>query len=49
MKKIIITGVNGIICSKLRRRFVDRGYCVVGIDRAESKEKEGNDERGQFE
>ena len=39
MKKIVITGVNGIIGSKLRKRFIDRGYYVVGIDRTESKEE----------
>ena len=48
MKKIVITGVNGIIGSKLSRRFIDKGYYVIGIDRTESKEKQGNDERGQF-
>jgi len=49
MKRIIITGVNGIIGSELRRRFIDRGYYVIGIDRTEPQEKEGNGERGQFE
>lgn len=49
MKKIVITGVNGIIGSELRRRFIDKGYYVVGIDRTEPKEKEGNGGRGQFE
>jgi len=39
MKRIVITGVNGIIGSELRRRFVDKGYYVVGIDRTESKEE----------
>jgi nucleoside-diphosphate-sugar epimerase len=48
MKKIIITGVNGIIGSELRRRFIDKGYYVIGVDRTEPKEKEANDERGQF-
>ncbi len=47
MKRIVITGVNGIIGSELRRRFIDKGYYVIGIDRTESKEKEGNG--GQFE
>jgi len=45
MKKIVITGVNGIIGSKLRRRFIDRGYYVVGIDRTEFR-REGSE---QFE
>ena len=49
MKRIVITGVNGIIGSKLRRRFIDKGYHVIGVDRTESKEKEGNGEREQFE
>jgi len=44
MKKIIITGVNGVIGSELRKRFIDKGYYVIGIDRTESKEKGG----GQF-
>ena len=49
MKKIVITGVNGIIGSELRRRFIDKGYYVIGVDRTEPKEKEGNgDEHGQF-
>lgn len=48
MKKIVITGVNGIIGSELRRRFIDKGYYVIGVDRAEPKEKEGNSEQGQF-
>ncbi|GAJ05296.1 unnamed protein product, partial [marine sediment metagenome] len=39
MKKIVITGVNGIIGSELRRRFIDKGYYVIGVDRTESKEK----------
>jgi len=49
MKKVIITGVNGIIGSELRRRFIGKGYYVIGIDRTEPKGKEGNGERGQFE
>jgi nucleoside-diphosphate-sugar epimerase len=49
MKKIVITGVNGIIGSELRRRFIGKGYHVVGVDRTEPKGKEGNDEHGQFE
>ena len=49
MKRIVITGVSGIIGSELKRRFIDKGYYVIGIDRTESKEKQGNDERGQFE
>lgn len=49
MKKIVITGINGIIGSELRRRFIDKGYYVIGIDRTEPKEKEGNSGCGQFE
>ncbi len=44
MKRIVITGVNGIIGSELRRRFIDKGYYVIGIDRTELKEENG----GQF-
>ena len=44
MKKIIITGVNGIIGSELSGRFIDKGYFVIGIDRTEPKEESG----GQF-
>ena len=47
MKKIIITGVNGIIGSELCKRFIDKGYYVIGIDRREPQEKE--EDRGQFE
>ena len=46
MKKIVITGVNGIIGSELRRRFIDKGYHVIGIDRAEPN---GEEDGGQFE
>ena len=46
MKKIVITGVNGNIGSKLSRRFIDKGYYVIGIDRVESKE--GEEDNGQF-
>jgi len=49
MKRIVITGVNGIIGSELSGRFIDKGYYVIGIDRTEPKEKEGNGGRGQFE
>jgi len=49
MKRIVITGVNGIIGSELRRRLIDKGYYVIGVDRTEPKEKEGNDENGHFE
>ena len=47
MKKIVITGVNGIIGAELCRRFVDKGYYVIGIDRIEPQEKE--EDSGQFE
>src|SRR5680860_1499666 len=46
MKKIVITGVNVIIGSELRRRFIDKGYHVIGVDRVESKE--GEEDNGQF-
>jgi len=46
MKRILITGVNGIIGSELRRRFIDKGYFVIGIDRAEPKAEE--EDSGQF-
>jgi len=44
MKRIIITGVNGIIGSELSRRFINRGYYVIGIDRTELRREDG----GQF-
>jgi len=44
MKRIVITGVNGIIGSELKKRFVDKGYYIIGIDRTEPKEESG----GQF-
>lgn len=44
MKKIVITGVNGIIGSELKKRFIEKGYYVIGIDRSEPKEENG----GQF-
>jgi len=37
MKKIVITGVSGIIGSELRRRFIDRGYYVIGVDRTKPR------------
>ena len=40
MKRIIITGVNGIIGSELSRRFVSRGYYVIGIDRTEPQQED---------
>jgi len=40
MKKIVITGVNGIIGSELRRRFIDKGYYVIGIDRIEPQQED---------
>jgi nucleoside-diphosphate-sugar epimerase len=46
MKKIVITGVNGIIGSELSRRFIDKGYYVIGIDRTEPKW--GEEDIGQF-
>jgi len=47
MKKIVITGANGIIGAELCKRFIDKGYYVIGIDRIEPQEKE--EDRGQFE
>jgi nucleoside-diphosphate-sugar epimerase len=47
VKKIIITGVKGIIGAELCKRFIDMGYYVIGIDRTEPQEKE--EDRGQFE
>ena len=47
MKRIVITGINGIIGSELKKRFIDKGYYVIGIDRIEPKEKEENS--GHFE
>ncbi|MBA7518370.1 ADP-L-glycero-D-manno-heptose-6-epimerase [subsurface metagenome] len=46
MKRIVITGVNGIIGSELSRRFINKGYYVIGIDRTESKG--GEEDNGQF-
>jgi len=45
MKKIVITGVNGIIGSELCRRFIGKGYYVIGIDRI----KPQREDDGQFE
>jgi len=47
MKRIVITGVNGIIGAELCKRFIDKGYYVIGIDRIDPKEKE--EDSGQFE
>jgi len=41
MKRIVITGVNGIIGSELCGRFIDKGYYVIGIDRTEPKKESG--------
>ena len=45
MKRIIITGVNGIIGSELGRRFIDKGYYVIGVDRTEPQREDS----GHFE
>ena len=47
MKRIAITGVNGIIGSELKKRFIEKGYYVIGIDRTEHRRKEKDS--GQFE
>ena len=39
MKKIIITGANGIIGAELCKRFIDKGYYVIGINRIEPQRK----------
>ena len=40
MKRVVITGVNGIIGSELSRRFIDKGYYVIGIDRREPQQED---------
>jgi len=45
MKRIVITGVNGIIGSELKERFISKGYYVIGIDRTEPKAEEEDDGR----
>lgn len=47
MKRIVITGVNGVIGSELSKRFIDKSYYVIGIDRTEHQRKEKDS--GQFE
>lgn len=44
MKRIVITGVNGIIGSELKKRFIEKGYYVIGIDRTEPQREDS----GQF-
>ena len=46
MKRIVITGVNGIIGSELKKRFIEKGYYVIGIDRTEESQQGDNE---QFE
>ncbi|MCG2790249.1 MAG: NAD-dependent epimerase/dehydratase family protein [Actinomycetia bacterium] len=46
MKRIVITGVNGIIGTKLSKRFIDKGCYVIGIDRTESRQE--NDEQFEY-
>jgi len=46
MKKIVITGVNGIIGSELSRRFIDKNYYVIGIDQKEPQRE--NDEKFKY-
>jgi len=45
MKKIVITGAKGIIGAELCKRFIDKGYYVIGIDRIEPQREDD----GQFE
>ena len=45
MKRIVITGVNGIIGSELSKRFIDKGYYIIGIDRTEPRREDSE----QFE
>jgi nucleoside-diphosphate-sugar epimerase len=45
MKRIVITGANGIIGAELCKRFIDKGYYVIGIDRIEPQREDD----GQFE
>ncbi|MBU4349111.1 NAD-dependent epimerase/dehydratase family protein [bacterium] len=40
MKRIVITGVNGIIGAELCKRFIDKGYYVIGIDRIEPQDED---------
>jgi nucleoside-diphosphate-sugar epimerase len=44
MKRIVITGVNGIIGSELSRRFIDKGYYVIGVDRTEPQQKDDGEQ-----
>ena len=41
MKRIAITGINGVIGSELKKRFIEKGYYVVGIDRTELQDEDG--------
>jgi len=47
MKRIVITGVNGIIGSELNRRFISKGYYVIGIDRTEES-LQGDNEHFEY-
>ena len=40
MKRVVITGVNGSIGSGLRKRFIERGFYVIGIDRIEPQRED---------
>jgi len=46
MKRIIITGANGIIGTELCKRFIDKDYNVIGVDR--SKAKQENNKQFQY-
>ena len=40
MKRILITGVNGIIGSELKKKFIEKGYYIIGIDRTEPQDED---------
>jgi nucleoside-diphosphate-sugar epimerase len=40
VKKIIMTGANCIIGAELCKRFIDKGYYVIGIDRIEPQRED---------
>ena len=36
-----MTGVNGVIGSEQKKRFIEKGYYVIGIDRTELQDEDG--------